>query len=52
MAGPSDAHQRVMLARKFFRWSKQLYVPRIYYAGILYRSHGLLCQSCRDGIYS
>lgn len=26
IAGHLNAHKRVMLARKFFRWSKQLYV--------------------------
>jgi len=26
LAGHLTPHQRVMLARKFFRWSKQLYV--------------------------
>jgi len=25
-AGHLNAHERVMLARKFFRWAKQLYV--------------------------
>lgn len=26
LAGHLNAHERVMLAKKFFRWSKQLYV--------------------------
>lgn len=26
VAGHLNAHERVMLAKKFFRWSKQLYV--------------------------
>ena len=26
LAGPLNAHERVMLARKFYRWAKPLYV--------------------------